>query len=192
MEVDTPDNTVVQVHTEAPPTGPGNPYGMALVSRSTPVTTEGGYDLDWASQRGYKVTSTSRRNAWGAPTSYKLVPTAAIPALAGPGSPLMQRAGVVAHPVWVTPFDAAERWPSGEFCNQSSQDAGLPEWTKAGRSTEATDVVLWHVFGLHHVPRVEDWPVMPVDIVRFELKPTGFFDRNPTLDVPPSKGSHCH
>ena len=27
---------------------------------------------------------------------------------------------------------------------------------------------------------------MPVDIVSFWLKPFGFFDRNPALDVPPS------
>ena len=29
---------------------------------------------------------------------------------------------------------------------------------------ENTDVVLWYVFGLHHITRPEDWPVMPVDI----------------------------
>jgi len=27
---------------------------------------------------------------------------------------------------------------------------------------------------------------MPSDIVSFWLKPSGFFDRNPALDVPPS------
>jgi primary-amine oxidase len=27
---------------------------------------------------------------------------------------------------------------------------------------------------------------MPVDTVSFWLKPVGFFDRNPSLDVPPS------
>jgi primary-amine oxidase len=27
---------------------------------------------------------------------------------------------------------------------------------------------------------------MPVDTVSFWLKPVGFFDRNPALDVPPS------
>ena len=192
MEVDGPANTVVETHTEALPVSERNPYGLALVQRSTPLTTEGGRDPDWASQRAWKITSAERRNAWGAPTAYKLSPGAAIPALAGPESPLVQRAGVVQHAVWVTPFDAAQRWPAGDFCNQSSRDSGLPEWTKAGRSTEATDVVLWHVFGIHHVPRVEDWPVMPVDVVRFELKPSGFFDRNPTLEMPPSRSSHCH
>jgi primary-amine oxidase len=41
------------------------------------------------------------------------------------------------------------------------------------------------VFGIHHITRPEDWPVMPVDKVSFWLKPFGFFDRNPALDVPP-------
>ena len=44
--------------------------------------------------------------------------------------------------------------------------------------------MLWYVFGLHHITRPEDWPVMPVDVVSFWLKPFGFFDRNPSLDVP--------
>jgi primary-amine oxidase len=32
---------------------------------------------------------------------------------------------------------------------------------------------------------------MPVDTVSFWLKPVGFFDRNPALDVPASNGA-CH
>jgi primary-amine oxidase len=32
---------------------------------------------------------------------------------------------------------------------------------------------------------------MPTDIVSFWLKPVGFFDRNPALDVPASPG-HPH
>jgi primary-amine oxidase len=48
--------------------------------------------------------------------------------------------------------------------------------------------VLWYVFGLHHITRPEEWPIMPVDTVSFWLKPFGFFDRNPSLDVPPQPG----
>ena len=51
--------------------------------------------------------------------------------------------------------------------------------------------MLWYVFGIHHITRPEDWPVMPSDTVSFMLKPFGFFDRNPALDLPPS-GGHCH
>ena len=74
---------------------------------------------------------------------------------------------------------------------QSKGSAGLPEWTKADRSIADTDIVLWHVFGIHHIPRPEDWPVMPVDVVSFSLKPVGFFDRNPALDVPATPPDAC-
>ena len=54
---------------------------------------------------------------------------------------------------------------------------------------------MWHTFGLTHFPRPEDWPIMPVDTVGFKLRPEGFFDRSPVLDVPASAqpaGGHCH
>ena len=47
-----------------------------------------------------------------------------------------------------------------------------------------TDLVIWHTFGLLHIPRLEDWPVQPVVKTGFALMADGFFDRNPTLDVP--------
>ena len=105
-------------------------------------------------------------------------------------SPVLRTAEALRHTLWVTPYSAEERWPCGPFPNQSSVDEGLPAWTAANRSVEDTDVVLWYVFGIHHITRMEDWPIMPVDTVSFWLKPFGFFDRNPTLDVPPQP-AHC-
>ncbi len=193
LEVDGPDNTVVESHTEALPIGPDNPHGLALTQRSTPLRTEaeGIRDYDWASQRGWKVTNPNRLNHVGTPVAYKLVPSASIPSMFDTTSPVFRRAQVIGHTLWVTPFDRDERWPSGEFVNQSGVDRGLPEWTAADRSIDNTDVVLWYVAGIHHVPRVEDWPVMPADTVSFWLKPFGFFDRNPSLDVAPSAAT-CH
>lgn len=52
--------------------------------------------------------------------------------------------------------------------------------------------MLWHTFGVCHIPRPEEWPVMPVGYTGFTLKPQGFFDRNPAMDVPPSAGVRCH
>ena len=51
--------------------------------------------------------------------------------------------------------------------------------------------MLWHTFGVTHVPRPEDWPVMTVESCGFLLAPVGFFERNPTLDVPPPPTDHC-
>jgi primary-amine oxidase len=190
MDVDGEANTVVMTETAQPPIGPDNPLGLALAQRDVPLRTEseGRQDPSWATQRAWKITNPGRRNAHGAPVAYKLVPSGAIPALLDPSSPVFRRAEVIGHTLWVTPFSPDERWPCGEFVNQSAADEGLAVWTKADRPIEDTDVVLWYVFGIHHVPRVEDWPVMPVDVVSFRLQPSGFFDRNPALDVAPSHG----
>jgi primary-amine oxidase len=187
MEVDGPDNTVVMVETAQPPIGPDNPHGLALTTRTVPLRTEaeGRQDVCWATQRTWKVTNPGRRNAFGAPVAYTLVPGGAIPPMLDPASPVFRRAQVLGHTLWVTPFHPDERWPCGEFVNQSGEDLGLPVWTAPDRPIADTDVVLWYVFGIHHVPRAEDWPVMPVDIVGFHLKPSGFFDANPALDVAP-------
>jgi len=37
------------------------------------------------------------------------------------------------------------------------------------------------------VNRVEDWPVMPVEIFQLHYKPADFFDKNPANDVPSSQ-----
>ena len=53
-------------------------------------------------------------------------------------------------------------------------------------------MVVWYSFGVTHLPRPEDWPVMPVEYTGFLLVPYGFFERNPALDVPPSPPGPCH
>jgi primary-amine oxidase len=193
MEVDGPDNTVMESHSEALPLSDDNPYGLAIVQRTTPLLTEdeGKQDHDWMSQRTWKVVNTNLTNKLGTPVAYKLAPSGCFPPMIDQSSPVFQRAQVIGHTLWVTPFDTDQRWPCGEFCNQSSHDQGLPQWTAANRSIDNTDVVLWYVFGIHHITRPEDWPVMPVDVVSFQLKPVGFFHRNPALDVP-ANPTHCH
>jgi primary-amine oxidase len=190
MDVDGPNNTVVASQSEPAAVGEDDPYGLGLVLRETPLRTEaeGIQDYDWNVQRTWKVVNPSVRNGLGTPVAYKLVPGGAFPPLIDRASPAFQRAEVIGHTLWVTPQRDDERWPCGDFPNLSEHDTGLPRWTAQNRSIEDTDVVLWYVFGIHHITRPEDWPVMPVDTVSFWLKPFGFFDRNPTLDVPPSPG----
>ena len=70
---------------------------------------------------------------------------------------------------------------------------GNRRWIHAhDRPIENADIVLWYVFGINHVTRPEDWPVMPVERSGFMLKPVGFFARNPSLDVPPPFGHDGH
>jgi primary-amine oxidase len=192
LDVDGEANTVHMTESEALPVGPDNPHGLALVQHSTPLRTEqeGIQDYDWSTQRAWKVVNDGVRNGLGTPVGYKLVPGGAFPSMLDPDSPILRRAQAIDHTLWVTPYHPDERWPCGEFVVQSEQDRGLPVWTAQDRSIENTDVVLWYVFGIHHITRPEEWPIMSVDVVSFWLKPVGFFDRNPALDVPPT--DHCH
>jgi primary-amine oxidase len=188
LDVDGTANTVYACESRPAAPGGDDPYALGLTVTSTPLRTEaeGKQDYDWSTQRAWKIANDNVTNALGTPVGYKLVPSSVIPPMLDPASPPFQRAQAIGHTLWVTPYREAERWPCGDFPVQSARDTGLPVWTEADRPIENTDVVLWYVFGIHHITRPEDWPVMPTDIASFWLKPSGFFDRNPALDVPPA------
>ena len=193
LDIDGTANTVYRSDTEIEPVGPDNPYGLSLRQVNTPLRTEaeGKQNPDYATQRSWKVVNDNVRTPIGAHPAYKLSPSGAFPPMFADDSPILGRCEVIKHTLWVTPNADDERWPAGEFVNQGGPGMGLPEWTKANRNIENTDVVLWYTFGIHHVTRPEDWPIMPVDVVSFWLKPFGFFDRTPALDVAPTPAKCC-
>jgi len=195
MSVDGENNTVYEVNTEAEPLGPDNPYGNAFFAKSTPLATESEAQriINPLSGRYWKVVNPSVLNSLGQPVGYKLVPGDNILPFAHPDSSLLKRAGFMTKHLWVTPYQPDEQFGAGDYPNQHPGDEGLPAWTQANRSIENTDVVVWYTFGQHHIPRPEDWPVMPTSYIGFMLKPVGFFDASPAMDVPPSKAKHaCH
>jgi primary-amine oxidase len=44
---------------------------------------------------------------------------------------------------------------------------------------EKQDVVVWYAMHVHHLPRTENWPQMPVEWAGFEIVPRDFLDRAP-------------
>jgi primary-amine oxidase len=197
--VDGPGNSVYEVDAVPVPPGPDNPYGNAFTSQVTLLETESQAQrlADSAKSRYWKIVNPGTRNACGEPVAYKLVPShAGAPLLAQPEAAITARANFATRHLWVTPFSAEERRPAGDFPNQHPGGAGLPAWTAADRPVVNTDIVLWHTVGVTHFCRPEDFPVMPVEYAGFTLKPFGFFDANPAIDLAPSpKGghdAHCH
>jgi primary-amine oxidase len=192
MSVDGLANAVDEVDVAGLPIGPDNPYGNAIAQQVTRLTSEAGAARSGDASRGrvWRVLSTETVNRFGKPAAFTLHPEPQPALLAHPDSPLAARAGFATRALWVTRYDPAERFPAGDFVNQSP-GGGLPAYAAADRDIDGQDIVLWHTFGPTHVVRLEDWPVMPVARTGFMLRPTGFFDRNPTLDVPAPSG-HCH
>ncbi|HEY6795097.1 MAG TPA: primary-amine oxidase [Kineosporiaceae bacterium] len=196
MEVDGPNNTVLEVDAVGLPMGPGNEYGNAIVARKTEITNErdARRSCNMATARSWQVINPGVRNRLGRPVGYKLVPFNGPTLLAHPDSDLAKRAEFARSHVWVTRYSPTELHAAGDYPNQHPGD-GIGRWVEQERDLADTDVVLWHTFGTSHLPRPEDWPIMPCEYVGFSLKPAGFFDRNPSLDVPPPAGhgsGHCH
>jgi primary-amine oxidase len=186
VEIDGPNNTVVECDTIAPPPGPENPYGNAFLLEETVLPTEARAqrNVDFDRMRYWKVINRQAKNWLGRPTGYKLEARSPVKPFTHPESPSGRRSRFIQHQLWVTPFDPAERFPAGEFVNQSTGDDGIATWTRKDRPIEDTDIVLWHTFGLHHLPRSEDHPVQPCVVCGFTLAPIGFFDQNPVIDLP--------
>ena len=192
MSVDGQSNAVEEIDVSGVPVGPDNPYGNAIAQHVTRLRTESeaARQVDASRGRTWRVVSTDQVNRFGRATGYTLWPEAAPVLLADPASSVARRAGFATNHLWVTRYDPVQRYPAGDFVNQHPGGAGLPAFISGDRDIDGADIVLWHTFGPTHFPRPEEWPVMPVARCGFTLKPSGFFGRNPTLDVP-SPGGHC-
>ena len=188
MAVDDGPAAIDEVDVITLPIDEQNTHGSAIGFTRTRLTSEKGARrrADNSIGRTWRVSSTTRKNRLGRPVSYVLTPEGKPVLLAQPESVIASRARFATADLWVTEYDAQERYPAGDVVNQSAGEQGLPAFVADDAPLENADLVLWHTFGLTHFPRTEDWPIMPVDTCGFALTPHDFFDRNPTLDVPAS------
>ncbi len=194
MAVDGAHNTVLEIDAEPEPMGPDNPYGNAFRAAVTRLETsdQAVRDADPLRSRSWRIVNESVPNRLGNPVGYKLLPMSTPRFMQDPGSVIAGRAGFARHHLWVTPTSWDERYSAGPYPTQSPPDGwGLPMWAARGDDVAETSITVWHTFGVTHLPRPEDFPVMPVEYCGFVLMPVGFFDRNPSLDVPPNAAA-CH
>jgi primary-amine oxidase len=186
--IDGPANTIQQIDVVADPQGDDNPFHNGFHAQATSLVTESQAraNINVETSRTWKAINPSVLNAVGEPVGYKFFPGDNAVPFASKDAWWRRRAGFVDHHVWVTPYRDNEKYAAGDYPNQSAGGDGLPRWTQQDRPIENQDVVLWYTFGHTHLPRPEDYPVMPTAYIGFLLKPNGFFDANPANDVPPS------
>ncbi|MFN7931661.1 MAG: primary-amine oxidase, partial [Blastocatellia bacterium] len=182
-------NSIVEQNTMASLPGKANPQNNAFTMKETVFKREleAQRQLNFATVRRWKIINAEAKNALGQAPGYLLVTGENSPSFSGLNSWVRRRAGFLDHHLWVTPYAPEEMYSAGDYINQNRGGEGLPAWTKANRSIEKQDLVLWYTMGVTHIPRPEDWPVMPVHKTGFKLIPNGFFTRNPTMDLPPEQ-----
>lgn len=117
-------------------------------------------------------------------TAYEVMPGATAKSLMSADDPAQKLGAFSEHQFWVTPYNERERFASGVYPTASDGNDGLAVWTQANRPIVNTDIVGWYTLGFHHIPRSEDWPVMPVMWHSFHIRPFHFFQANPVLTLP--------
>ena len=186
FDIDGTKNSVTEMNTSAMPAGANNPYLNGFVMRESvfKTETEAQRKMDMQTARTWSVMNPSAKNSLGHHTSFILVPGAnSLPYIA-PEALVRKRAQFMNNHLWATKYNAPELYAAGDYPNQSTGGGGLPQWISNDEKIENEDVVLWYTLGVTHIPRPEEWAVMPVTHVGFKLIPGGFFSRNPALDVP--------
>lgn len=164
-----------------------NPYGVGYEVIETLVEHSTGLDLNPDTNRVFKIQNESVRNPInGKPVGYKIQVPPFQKMLAHPSSFHYKRAEFADKNIYVTKYAERELYSAGWYTIQSRGGSGVRSWAARRDPVVDTDIVVWVQFGINHVPRIEDFPIMPCEMLRVSLKPVNFFDKNPSLDVPPS------
>lgn len=188
--IDGANNTVVVEESHAVPTSKErNPKGNFYEIIQTPIEKSCWLDAAPQHNRIIKMMNTSKINPVSKkPVSYKFAPIPSQVLLAQPDSIQARRAQFAQHHVWVTGYKDGELYAGGRYTLQSQDEiGGVSDAVKRNEDVKNKDVVVWSSFGITHNPRVEDWPVMPVEIFQLHYKPVDFFTENPSIDVPSNR-----
>ncbi|XKH61571.1 hypothetical protein LG290_07625 [Halomonas sediminis] len=159
---------------------------MWTTEMSVPETEkEAQYRVNPNTPAMYHVTNTNKESGLGHNPGYMILPNNSVaysPLDVVNDAPAIRNA-YIDKTFWVTPYDKAQRYAGGEYAFQSTGEDTLPKWAEEGRSVKDKDIVVWYTMGFHHIPRMEDWPVMPTMWKGTILSPFNFFDHNPSITV---------
>jgi primary-amine oxidase len=182
LDVDGDSNRVLELNTsnmqaQLKDRG-GEWFGMRQTTLKSEVSAR--RDMDLSTSRRWLVASATKMNDLGQHTAYALIPGENAPSFQAPGSAPRRRASFLEHQLWVTLFDPRQMYASGEWVNLMREREGVETWSGGDRPIVDKDVVLWYTNSVLHLPRPEDWPVMPAHTAGFRLVPLGFWASNPT------------
>ncbi|KAL8735616.1 MAG: hypothetical protein Q9166_000785 [cf. Caloplaca sp. 2 TL-2023] len=186
--IDGHNNRLIYEEAHPMPRSDFNPHGVGYSVVQTLVERSGGLDINVDRNRTFKIQNTSVTNPVnGKPVGYKIQAPPFQKMLADANSFHFKRAEFADHNIYVTRYRDGELYAGGKYTNQSRGGDGVRAWANRKENVKDTDLVVYVQFGLQHVTRVEDFPVMPCEIIEVAFKPVNFFDKNPALDVPPSR-----
>lgn len=162
-----------------------NPHNVGFYTKRSYVEKAGYIEQSPFTNRAYKIINENVINPTSKkPVGYKVVMPARQMIMASPESFNTKRARFATEQIWVTKYEDDRIFAAGEFTNQSHDDTGLAKWANGVDNVRNTDNIVWCTLGFTHIPKPEDFPVMPVEMHEIGITPFGFFEKNPALDLP--------
>ena len=146
---------------------------------------EAARDVDVQAHRHWKVLAQSK-NELGGRRAYR-VTVGPQDLLLADRHPLFSRAAFVQHALWVTTFNENELYATGAYPNQQVITNGVNTYQYNNDRIKDSDVVVWVTQSTSYLPRIEDHPSGRMQHVSVRIEPDGFFDSNPTIDLPPQR-----
>lgn len=187
LDIDGQDNTFMRTNI-VPATVADDAVRRSMWTTETEVPKtekEAQYRVRSEEPAMYHVTNRNTESGLGHNPSYMVIPhnSVAYSPLDVVNDPPAIRNAYIDKTFWVTPYDKSQRYAGGEYAFQSEGDDTLRVWAEEGREIRNKDIVTWYTMGFHHIPRMEDWPVMPTMWKGVMLSPFNFFDHNPAITV---------
>lgn len=140
--------------------------------------------IESASPALYHFANNNVESALGHHPGYMLMPEGSyVHPLLSADDPPVKRNDYLHYQLSVTPYSPAERYAGGRYAMMSDGKDTLGAWTARDRPISNRDIVAWYTVGFHHIPRMEDWPVMPTHWSGFTLMPHNFFGSNPAMTI---------
>lgn len=166
--------------------------GNAFTTTETVLENESGREYDFMKERRWRITNSARKHyASGKDVGYSVSLKGGItPMMARNDGWALRRAGFTKYPLWVVKDvegpKGSRMWPAGKYVPQTREQPkdSITSWVEGGLPVKDEDLLVYMTVGTTHVPRPEDWPVMPVEHLNIAIKPQSFFDKNPSMDVP--------
>ncbi len=186
FDIDGEKNSVMEINTRSVEKGKDNPFNNAIQMEEVVFKKEGEScrNMSLEEARKWRVFNPNLRSSLGYQPGYILIPEDNTIPYSRAESGVRKRAGFIDYHFWTTQYHPDEIYSAGDFINQNKLGYGLKQWASNDESIVNQDLVTWYTVGITHVPRPEEWPIMPVAHLGFKLLPGGFFTKNPSLDLP--------
>lgn len=150
--IDGHANRLVYDEAHPMPRSDFNPHGTGYYTTETVVDKSGGYDIDYAANRVFKIQNAGVRNPVnGKPVAYKIHAPPFQKILSDEDSYNYKRAEFSDKSIYAVKYRDDELYAGGKYTNQSRGGTGVRSWASRGDNIKDEDLVVFIQFGINHV-----------------------------------------